>query len=160
MEFLGFRRLYKAKHVLIEFDDFESVEVGEEVTLLNWGNVIIKEKRTSIGEDNGKIYSGAIIAELNLAGDFKKTKKKIHWLPAFLPPNAASVSPALLASSSAAKRSPSKSPRNSKSPSKTTHATGALSPKTTESANAPFLTCCILREYDFLITKKKARASR
>lgn len=45
-----------------------------EVTLMDWGNAIIKSKE---GPTDGIT---SISADLHLAGDFKKTKKKITWL--------------------------------------------------------------------------------
>ena len=46
---------------------------------MHWGNCIFKE----IIREGEKIKK--IKAELNLEGDVKKTKKKIHWVP-LLPP--------------------------------------------------------------------------
>jgi glutamyl-tRNA synthetase len=55
--------------------DFSSLQVGEELTLLHWGNTIIDE----VVSLEGKIV--ALKGHLNLEGDFKKTKKKLHWVP-------------------------------------------------------------------------------
>lgn len=42
---LGTRPLWRSKNVLIEFDDAESIlKVGEKVTLMNWGNILINTK--------------------------------------------------------------------------------------------------------------------
>lgn len=66
--------------------DAAVVKEGEEVTLMGWGNAIIRTiTRDSAGAPT------AITAELHLEGDFKKTKLKLTWLadvrgvaPAFL----------------------------------------------------------------------------
>ena len=42
---LGTRPVWRSKNVLIEFDDADSIlKVGEKVTLMNWGNVLIHTK--------------------------------------------------------------------------------------------------------------------
>ncbi len=48
---------------------------GIQVTLMDWGNAIVRSKTT---DASGKIT--AIAMDLNLEGDFRKTKKKITWL--------------------------------------------------------------------------------
>lgn len=47
---------------------------------MDWGNAFVRSKTT---DSNGKIT--AIELDLNLAGDFRKTKKKITWLSAPTP---------------------------------------------------------------------------
>lgn len=42
---------------------------------MNWGNTIVRSKITN---PSGKIIS--MVMDLNLAGDFRKTKKKVTWL--------------------------------------------------------------------------------
>ena len=44
---------------------------------MDWGNAIIRKKTV---DASGEVK--AIEADLYLEGDFKKTKKKITWLPA------------------------------------------------------------------------------
>lgn len=44
---------------------------------MDWGNAIVRSKTL---DDSGKVTS--ITMELHLAGDFRKTKKKITWLSA------------------------------------------------------------------------------
>lgn len=44
---------------------------------MDWGNAFVRSKTT---DSSGSIT--AIVMELNLAGDFRKTKKKITWLSA------------------------------------------------------------------------------
>lgn len=42
---LGVRPLWRTNQILIEFDDAETLlKVGERVTLMNWGNVMILTK--------------------------------------------------------------------------------------------------------------------
>jgi glutamyl-tRNA synthetase len=42
---LGSRPLWRTSHVLIEFDDADTLlKIGERVTLMNWGNVLIQTK--------------------------------------------------------------------------------------------------------------------
>ncbi|KAK2198116.1 bifunctional Ribosomal protein L25-Gln-tRNA synthetase [Babesia duncani] len=53
--------------VLIDKADFDEIEDGEEITLMRWGNVFVDTKKLE--------------CKLNPGGDFKKTKKKLHWLP-------------------------------------------------------------------------------
>lgn len=53
--------------------------VRPQVTLMDWGNAIVRSK---------KVVDGTVVsiqADLHLAGDFKKTKKKITWLSATSP---------------------------------------------------------------------------
>ena len=64
-----------APTVLLGGEDAVTLAEGEEVTLMSWGNVIIK----SITKD-GKGSVTAIAADNNPAGDVKKTKKKLTWL--------------------------------------------------------------------------------
>ncbi|KAH0830681.1 ribosomal protein L25/Gln-tRNA synthetase [Lanmaoa asiatica] len=46
-----------------------------QITLMDWGNAFVRSKM--IGKD-GEVTS--LVMELNLGGDFRKTKKKITWL--------------------------------------------------------------------------------
>eukprot|EP00375_Theileria_parva_P003888 XP_766574.1 glutamyl-tRNA synthetase [Theileria parva strain Muguga] len=59
--------------VMIERDDFNLIEKSEEVTLMKWGNAFVDKANLQL--------------KLNLQGDFKLTKKKIHWLPLKTPTN-------------------------------------------------------------------------
>ncbi len=51
-----------------------------QITLMDWGNAIVRSKTV---DASGKITK--IEMDLNLAGDFRKTKKKITWLSAPTP---------------------------------------------------------------------------
>ncbi|KAG8899848.1 hypothetical protein FRB99_006405 [Tulasnella sp. 403] len=61
--------------IYLEQEDAASLEDNEEVTLMDWGNAIVKSKTTS---GSGVVES--ITVTLHLEGDFKKTKKKLTWL--------------------------------------------------------------------------------
>ena len=61
--------------VYVEQADARTFAEGEEVTFMDWGNVIIDSKTTDAA---GNVLS--IEATANLSGDFKKTKKKVTWL--------------------------------------------------------------------------------
>ena len=60
--------------VYLQADDATACAVGEEVTLMSWGNAIIKEVKSA----GGKVV--ALHGELHLAGSVKSTKKKLTWL--------------------------------------------------------------------------------
>lgn len=55
---------------------------ASQVTLMHWGNCIFEGLER---DSTGKVT--AISAKLHLEGDFKKTKKKLNWVP-MLPPSA------------------------------------------------------------------------
>lgn len=58
----------------IDAADAELLKEGEEVTLMSWGNCIVRKvTRGAAGVE-------AIEAELHLEGDVKKTKLKLTWL--------------------------------------------------------------------------------
>jgi len=67
---LGQKIIYKTAQIIIEKDDANLLKIGEKITLIKWGNFLIKE-----------ISKNEIICEfLPLDQDFKNTKK-ITWLP-------------------------------------------------------------------------------
>ncbi|XP_052165907.1 glutamate--tRNA ligase, cytoplasmic-like [Oryza glaberrima] len=59
----------------LESADASVISIGEEVTLMDWGNAIIKEIKT----ENGIITE--LLGELHLEGSVKMTKLKLTWLP-------------------------------------------------------------------------------
>lgn len=71
---LGYKTTSYSLLVFLEQEDAATLEVDEEITLMDWGNVIIE----SIQKEEGVVV--AINAKLYLEGDFKKTKKKLTWL--------------------------------------------------------------------------------
>lgn len=72
---LGERPLWKSSNILVDFLDADKlINVGEKVTLMNWGNVLIKTKE--LQADGSFLMTGQYLAEDK---DFKKTNK-ITWL--------------------------------------------------------------------------------
>ena len=72
---VGEKTVAFSSSVLIEQVDAKSFKQDEEITLMNWGNAIVRKITT--GAD------GAVTGlelELHLAGDVKKTEKKVTWL--------------------------------------------------------------------------------
>lgn len=66
----GKKIVMRQGEIWIDGADADLVSIGEEITLMEWGNCIIEAKGT-----------GAMQGRLNLTGDFKKTKWKWTWLP-------------------------------------------------------------------------------
>ena len=103
---LGDKKVAYSDTILIEQEDASDLTEGEEVTLMNWGNAIVKsiefaDEPATDGADSTKysttdtknITDGIkdlsmhpkrkatkLIFDLHLAGDFKQTKKKLTWL--------------------------------------------------------------------------------
>lgn len=71
---VGLKKVLFSNEVLVEQADAASFAEGEEVTFMDWGNVIIKK----IHKEGNAVKS--IEAELHLEGDFRKTEKKVTWL--------------------------------------------------------------------------------
>ncbi|KAK5275591.1 glutamate--tRNA ligase, partial [Cryomyces antarcticus] len=75
-------------NVIVDQEDAQSFEQDEEITLMNWGNAIVRKISYSLNPldvvksavgSAPKVVS-ALELELHLQGDVKKTKKKITWL--------------------------------------------------------------------------------
>lgn len=75
---LGVKKVFFSGNVLLEQADAATLEAGEEITLMNWGNAIVRNVSHSM-LGLSKTVSGVEL-ELHLQGDVKKTKKKITWL--------------------------------------------------------------------------------
>ncbi|GBL51446.1 glutamate-tRNA_ligase [Candidozyma auris] len=71
---VGLKKVIFAKDLLIDQADAATFKEGEEVTFMDWGNVIIKK----IHKEGDVVTS--IDADLHLEGDFRKTEKKVTWL--------------------------------------------------------------------------------
>eukprot|EP01135_Chromosphaera_perkinsii_P008451 Nk52_evm19s1360 gene=Nk52_evmTU19s1360 len=71
---VGTKKVAYGKEILLDQDDAKDLVEGEEVTLMDWGNCIIKKVHKK-----GNVVT-SVDAVLNLDGDFKKTKKKLTWL--------------------------------------------------------------------------------
>lgn len=72
---VGEKKTVYTSTIFLEQEDAASFEDQEEITLMDWGNAFVRSK---IVDADGIVT--AIEAELNLDGDFRKTKKKITWL--------------------------------------------------------------------------------
>ena len=89
---IGSKKTVYSSKIFIEQKDAISFDENEEVscigtlqcsgvnslpqiTLMDWGNAIVRSKEKNA---DGKITS--VVVDLNLEGDFRKTKKKITWL--------------------------------------------------------------------------------
>ncbi|KAJ0232371.1 Glutamate--tRNA ligase [Hirschfeldia incana] len=64
------------KRIWIEGADASAISVNEEVTLMDWGNAIVKEVTK---DEEGRVT--ALSGVLNLKGSVKTTKLKLTWLP-------------------------------------------------------------------------------
>jgi glutamyl-tRNA synthetase len=72
---IGERMTMRAPEVFIDQEDAQDITIGEELTLLHWGNVFADK----IEKDaQGNVVK--IIGRLNPEGSPKTTKKKIHWV--------------------------------------------------------------------------------
>lgn len=76
LEELGHRTLFKSNKVIIDFDDAENIKEGEKITLMKWGNILIKSK--TVAENGGWNFEAEFLPEDK---DWKSTKK-ITWLAA------------------------------------------------------------------------------
>ncbi|KAI8871763.1 glutamyl-tRNA synthetase [Ramicandelaber brevisporus] len=73
---LGDKQFAFTDTILLDKADAATLAVGEEITLVNWGNAIVR----NITKDAASGAVTAIDMDLHLAGDFKKTEKKLTWL--------------------------------------------------------------------------------
>lgn len=72
---VGMKKVAYSPSIVIEQEDAKSFKQDEEITLMSWGNAIVRK----IEKDSTGIVKD-IEFELHLEGDFKKTEKKITWL--------------------------------------------------------------------------------
>ncbi|WOL03223.1 glutamate--tRNA ligase, cytoplasmic [Canna indica] len=63
------------KRIWLDYEDASSITEGEEVTLMDWGNAIVKE----IKKEDGNITH--LVGVLHPEGSVKTTKLKLTWLP-------------------------------------------------------------------------------
>lgn len=73
---LGTKTTVFGPDILFEQSDAAAFEEGEEVTLMDWGNAIVRKKHA------GSKGVERLELEAHLDGDFKQTKKKVTWLAA------------------------------------------------------------------------------
>ncbi|GKU91210.1 hypothetical protein SLEP1_g5111 [Rubroshorea leprosula] len=64
------------KRIWIDHADAECISADEEITLMDWGNAIVKE---IIKDQDGNITQ--LVGVLHLEGSVKTTKLKLTWLP-------------------------------------------------------------------------------
>ena len=79
---LGTKKVVFSKDIIMEQADAQSFAQDEEITLMNWGNAIVRKISHSINplsKDGFKTVTGLEL-ELHLQGDVKKTSKKVTWL--------------------------------------------------------------------------------
>lgn len=72
---LGVKTTVFDSTIYVEQQDARTFADGEEVTMMDWGNVIIQSRTSDAAGNVSEIQAVA-----HLDGDFKKTKKKVHWL--------------------------------------------------------------------------------
>ncbi len=70
---VGTKKVAYSKNLILDQEDVKLFKVDEEITLMNWGNAIV---RKIVGSD--PITN--IELELHLEGDVKKMDKKVTWL--------------------------------------------------------------------------------
>ena len=76
---LGTKKVAYAQTILIEQEDAQSFAPDEEITLMNWGNAIVRNIFHSLNPLSLKTVT-SLHLDLNLPGDVKSTSKKITWL--------------------------------------------------------------------------------
>jgi glutamyl-tRNA synthetase len=77
---VGTKKVAYSSAILLEQEDAASFEQDEEITLMNWGNAIVRKISTGLNPLSSTVTE--LELELHLEGDFKKTKKKVTWLAA------------------------------------------------------------------------------
>lgn len=75
---LGTKKVAYSSTILIDQADAQSFQQDEEITLMNWGNAIVRKISTSLNPLSRDVTG--LELELHLQGDVKKTKQKITWL--------------------------------------------------------------------------------
>lgn len=74
---VGEKTVAFSSSIVLEQVDARSFKPDEEITLMNWGNAIVRKISTDASSD-GKVTH--LELELHLAGAVKKTEKKVTWL--------------------------------------------------------------------------------
>ncbi|KAJ5498056.1 Glutamyl/glutaminyl-tRNA synthetase class Ib [Penicillium expansum] len=73
---LGDKVVAFSSSIVLEQVDAKSFNQDEEITLMNWGNAIVR----TISTDGSTDKVTHLELELHMAGDVKKTEKKVTWL--------------------------------------------------------------------------------
>lgn len=76
---LGTKKVAYSPEILIDQADAQAFAEDEEITLMNWGNAIVRKMTYSLNPLHRSLVTGLEL-ELHLQGDVKKTKQKITWL--------------------------------------------------------------------------------
>ncbi|KAJ9264612.1 hypothetical protein DTO212C5_6994 [Paecilomyces variotii] len=71
---VGMKKVVYSPSIVLEQEDARSFKQDEEITLMNWGNAIVREIKKS-----GDTVT-ELVLDLHLEGDVKKTEKKVTWL--------------------------------------------------------------------------------
>ena len=71
----GMKATTYTRGVWLDYADASLISEGEEVTLMDWGNAIVKEVKI----ENGIVTQ--LLGVLHLEGSVKTTKLKLTWLP-------------------------------------------------------------------------------
>lgn len=72
---LGTKKVVYSDSIVLEQADAKTFHLGEEITLMNWGNAVVN---TIAADTKGVITT--VQLNLHLEGDVKETEKKITWL--------------------------------------------------------------------------------
>ena len=75
---VGVKKVAYSPSIVLEQEDAAGFKQDEEITLMNWGNAIVRK----IEKDASSGIVKELELELHLKGDFKKTEKKVTWLSA------------------------------------------------------------------------------
>ncbi|KAL9016666.1 MAG: hypothetical protein Q9185_005993 [Variospora sp. 1 TL-2023] len=76
---LGTKKVAYSSEILIDQADAQAFAQDEEITLMNWGNAIVRSISHSLNPIHRSLVT-SLELELHLQGDVKKTKQKITWL--------------------------------------------------------------------------------
>lgn len=71
---LGTKKVAYSENIILEQEDAKLFKLDEEITLMKWGNAIVRKI-----EKSGDVVTHLEL-ELHLEGDVKKTDKKVTWL--------------------------------------------------------------------------------
>ena len=75
---VGMKSVVFSGSILIDQEDAKSLKQDEEITLMGWGNAIVRKISGTLNPLNQNV--GSLELELHLQGDVKKTEKKVTWL--------------------------------------------------------------------------------
>ena len=73
---VGMKKVVFSSSLVFEQEDAKTFQQDEEITVMNWGNAIVRKIET---DSSTGIVTGLEL-QLHLEGDFKKTEKKVTWL--------------------------------------------------------------------------------